>query len=331
MQAAPASRDNPLRPLLDRQGVIILDGGLASALEASGHRLDSDLWSARALIDDPDAIRAVHRAYLEAGADCVTTAGYQASDAGFGAIGFSEEESTELLLRAVRLAVEAREAFWSDARGRSEGRPGGRLRPFVAASVGPYGAFLADGSEYEGRYGVTRDVLDGFHRRRFQLLAGSEADLLACETIPSLEEAEVLLGILADTPGAWAWISFSCRDGGHICDGTPISVAADLCAGRERVAAVGVNCTAPEYVNEIVECFRVRTALPVVAYPNSGEGWDAEARRWTPRRDGAAAGDAAAWRAAGADVIGGCCRVGPTQIRALRAVLLGGTEECRDG
>lgn len=304
-----------LAPFLERQGVVVLDGGLATELEARGLRLDDRLWSARLLLDEPEEIGRLHRDYLDAGADCITTASYQATYQGLAEAGIDEDAAGELLRRSVRLAVDARDGFWSVPANRA-----GRLRPLVAASVGPYGAYLADGSEYSGRYGLSEAELRDFHERRFRLLAASGADLLALETIPSLPEARALMSLLADTVGAWAWISFSCPDGVTLADGTPLADAARACADTPRLAAIGVNCVPPRHVPSLVAELRTTTSLPVLAYPNSGEGWSAPEKRWSGREemlDWEAAGRA--WVTAGAAGVGGCCRTGPAEVRRLRA------------
>jgi homocysteine S-methyltransferase len=315
--------ESPFERFFETQEFVVLDGGLATALEAAGHRLESSLWSARLLIDAPDAIRAVHLAYLEAGADCITTASYQASFEGFAAAGLDDREAEVVLRRSVEIAREVRDAFWAEPANRA-----GRLRPIVAASAGPYGAYLADGSEYDGRYGVGRATLREFHRRRLLVLAGAQPDLVAFETIPSLAEAEAiaeLLGDLAATQAPWAqwvWVSFTCRDGERLWDGSLVTDAVRAVLTAPRLAAVGVNCTAPRHVSALVAGVRSLTDLPVIAYPNSGEVYDVAARRWT----GSAAGgewsvSARDWYDAGARVLGGCCRVGPLVIRDLRAEL----------
>ena len=308
---------SPFERFLDRQGFVVLDGGLATALEAAGHRLDTALWSARLLLDAPDAIRAAHLAYLRAGADCVTTASYQASFEGFAAAGLDAREAESLLGRSVELAREASDAFWSASAERE-----GRLRPIVAASAGPYGAYLADGSEYDGRYVIGRDALADFHRRRLHVLAGTSADLVAFETIPSSIEASVIAEILAEVPETWAWITFTCMDAERLWDGSGITEAVSAALAAPRLAGVGVNCTAPRHVKALVTAVRSVTDLPVLAYPNSGEVYDADAHRWV----GEAAGEewlagASDWFAEGARVIGGCCRIGPLTIRRLRAEL----------
>lgn len=315
---------DPLRALLDEQGVVVLDGGLASELEARGHDLSDELWSARLLLDAPEAIAEVHEAYLEAGADCVVSGSYQATLDGFRRRGVGAAEGRERLGLSVELAREARDTFWR--RG-----PTGRLRPLVAASVGPYGAARADGSEYSGRYDLDEGGLRKFHAERFALLSEAGADLLACETLPSSLEARVLLELLHETPGARAWFSFTARDGTHISDGTPIGeVAREL--DHERVLGVGVNCVPPSLVAQLLAELGEATDRPLVAYPNSGEAWDAGAKRWTGAPNGTnAGGDGARWREAGARLIGGCCRVGPGEITRLRHRLLGESSEEMEG
>jgi len=302
---------------------LVLDGGFATELERGGAVLDSRLWSAKLIADDPGALAKVHRAFLEAGADCIETATYQASFPGFESLDVAHEEAERLMLEAVALAVGAVDEFWA-----IDGNRAGRLRPLVAASLGPYGAFLADGSEYDGRYGVGRDVLERFHRDRLNVMASSAADLIAFETIPSFAEVEVILGILDETPDVWAWLSFSCQDGEHLNDGTPIRNAVAACARQDRIAAVGVNCTPPRFMSGLISEMRAETNLPVAIYPNSGEVYDAVSKSWSGlvgtgvagAEFGGTWGEAAAeWVEAGASLVGGCCRVTTADIAGVRS------------
>ncbi len=303
--------------LLARKGFILLDGGLATELERRGHDLNDPLWSAKVLLEDPGAILAAHLAYLEAGADCVTTATYQATFQGFAARGIGSARAGEILLGAVALAVHARDRFRASLPNR-----GGRLRPLVAASIGPYGAFLADGSEYRGDYGIGAGDLASFHRRRMHLLAESPADVLACETLPSLEEARVLAALAGEVPEKPAWFSFTCRDDGHLSDGTPISEVAGWAEDTAGVSAVGVNCTEAAFVPGLIGALGAGTRKPVMAYPNAGGAWGAETKRWGRAEEVADWGAACLrWIAAGAVGVGGCCRVGPEDIRRMKAVL----------
>jgi len=309
--------ENPLLRIIDHQGFVVLDGGLATTLEAQGHDLNAELWSARVLLEKPEAVRQVHRDFLDAGADCLITASYQTSLAGFARCGLDVEEGAALMRASVDLAREARRAFL-DADDGSAARP----RPLVAASIGPYGACLADGSEYTGRYDLDDAGLLAFHRERWRILADSTADLLACETIPSLREAAVLLSLIAETPDRWAWVSFSCRDGSHLNDGSRLADAARLCAEAPRVAAVGINCTAPQHIASLIAEARRVTAKPLIVYPNLGETYDAATKTWRPGPHTSDWGESVrAWLAAGARGIGGCCRVGPREIALTRRVL----------
>ena len=309
---------NPLVSFLEGQTAVILDGGLATTLEDRGYDLNDELWSAKVLLEDPEAVGLVHRDFLVAGADCLLTATYQASLPGLKKRGLELEQARAQLELAVDLAIGARDDFWSRPANRT-----GRKRPLVAASVGPYGAFLADGSEYNGNYGIDSAELMDFHRERWHILALGQADLLACETLPSLDEAIVLLDLLDETPQRWAWFSFSCRDGKSLCSGTPFLEAVELCSAHQRVAGIGVNCTAPEFITPLLSAARAVTDLPLIAYPNSGEIFDPAGKSW---RTGHAAGSlpeaASEWLSLGISVIGGCCRVGPDAIAELRKTLL---------
>lgn len=317
MSPDPLGTD-PFDPFFDLQGVVVLDGGLATELEARGFDLSDDLWSARLLLENSDAIRRLHRDYLEAGADCVISAGYQATVEGFARRRIEQAAAEDLLRLAVELALEARDDFWGDRRRR------GRLKPLVAASVGPYGAYLADGSEYTGDYELDEGALVDFHRRRLEVLSAAGADLLALETIPSAVEARALARLLGEVPGPPAWLSFCCRDDRRLGDGSDLAATVATLGGGERIAAFGVNCVAPRHVPGLIACLRGATEKPIAVYPNSGEAWDAAARRWTDRARPLDLGVAVVeWRRAGARLIGGCCRTGPRDVRAIRTRLLG--------
>ena len=293
--------------------MVILDGALATELERRGADLRDALWSAKILLEAPELIRAVHLDYFRAGADCAITASYQATVAGFAGRGLSEAEALGLIQRSVQLAVEARDAFWADNAARV-----GRPRPFVAASVGPYGAFLADGSEYRGDYGLSEAELIDFHRPRMAALVAAGADILACETIPCLIEARALVRLLAEFPGVSAWLSFSARDEAHICHGERLADCAAFLDNASQVAAIGVNCTAPTFIPALIRAARGTTSKPILVYPNSGEIYDAATYSWHGETSADMFGEQSRqWYTAGARLIGGCCRTTPDHIRAL--------------
>jgi homocysteine S-methyltransferase len=293
---------------LSGRAVTILDGGFATELERRGHDLSDDLWSARLLRDDPDEIIATHLAFFRAGADVATTASYQASVEGFARHGLTRSEAEELLRVSVRLARIAASL--------AEAEDG--VRRSVAASVGPYGAVLADGSEYHGDYGVTDAFLRDFHGPRMAVLADAGADLLAIETVPSLQEAAALLEVLDAMPtGTRAWLSFSCADDRLTRRGDDVTEAFALAASADRIVAVGVNCTAPDHVAALVTRAVVASGKPAIVYPNSGESWDAATRSWTGAGAVVDAALARQWVAAGAVYVGGCCRVGSADITRL--------------
>jgi homocysteine S-methyltransferase len=283
---------------------LIADGGLATELEARGHDLSNGLWSARLLVEAPQEVTAVHTAFFRAGAMIATTASYQASFDGFADSGISRDDTVRLLRRSVELAKTARDEV---------GDAGRR----VAASVGPYGAALADGSEYRGRYGLGVAQLEDWHRPRLEVLADAGADVLALETIPDVDEAEALVN-LVQSLGVPAWLSYTI-DGTRTRAGQPLADAFAVAVGVPEIVAVGVNCCAPDDVLPAIGQAR-ETGKPVIVYPNSGERWDSARRAWVgPSRFSARL--AVQWAAAGARVIGGCCRVRPTDIAELATAL----------
>jgi homocysteine S-methyltransferase len=292
----------------------MLDGGLATEMERKGADLDDDLWSARMLIEAPELIRMVHCDFLRAGADVMATATYQASFAGFAAAGHSQGEAAHLMQLGVDLALLAREHFWAVKQNRQ-----GRMRPLVAASIGPYGACLHDGSEYHGNYGLTRRQLVEFHRPRMEVLADTEADFFAFETIPSQREAEALLEVLADFPDRLAWLSFSCKDDLHVSHGERFSTCAALAEQSDQVIAAGINCTAPSHVSALLES-AAGIGSGFAVYPNSGEKWNASDNTWAG--DGSGNMPVLEWYDRGARLIGGCCRTTTEDIAQMRARLI---------
>ncbi|MFI0820401.1 homocysteine S-methyltransferase [Streptomyces sp. NPDC021098] len=294
----------PLATALDG-GPLVLDGGLSNQLEAQGCDLSDELWSARLLADDPGQIEAAHAAYVRAGARVLITSSYQATYEGFAHRGVAREDATALLGRSVELA--------RGAAGAAEGDP-----VWVAASVGPYGAMLADGSEYRGRYGLSVAELERFHRPRIEALVAAGPDVLALETVPDAEEAAAMLRAVEGC-GVPVWLSYSIA-GETTRAGQPLRDAFALAAGNEQVIAVGVNCCEPGDADRAVEIAAEATGKPVVVYPNSGEEWDAAARSWRGRSTFDPA-RVKAWRDAGARLIGGCCRIGPDRIAELAGVV----------
>jgi homocysteine S-methyltransferase len=304
---------DPIDSFLQQRPLMVLDGALATELELRGADIKHPLWSAKCLIECPALIRGVHLDYFLAGADVATTATYQATFEGFARRGIERRQAEKLMCGAVALACAARDEFWG-----LEANRAGRLRPLIAASVGPYGAMLADGSEYRGRYAASDSELADFHRPRLEVLAAAGADLLACETIPCLREARVLAELLGEFPGLCAWISFSCKDGGHTCEGEDIGACAEQLQDHPQVVALGVNCTPPQYVSALLRHMRERTDKPLAVYPNSGECYEAGSRQWRGSSLNLHFGEQArAWHEEGARLIGGCCRTGPAEIRSV--------------
>jgi homocysteine S-methyltransferase len=282
-------------------GPVILDGGLATELERHGADLRDQLWSAKLLLENPALIRQVHEAYVRAGADIVTTASYQLSFEGFARRGLDRRQTVEAMRLGVRLAREA-----------------GPKR--VAASVGPYGAFLADGSEFRGDYGLSVRQLMDWHAPRLEALADSGADLLACETIPCQCEAEALVRLLEALPHTSAWFSFSCRNEREVSHGETLAACARVVNDCPNAIAFGVNCTAPRFVEGLLQSVAEVVSQPLLAYPNLGGVWDGAEHVWRGGVDWDWAAAGQCWLDAGARLIGGCCRTTPEHIQQLEAL-----------
>jgi len=293
---------------------LLLDGGLSNELERQGCDLNQKLWSAKLLESNPKAIVLAHLAYLESGAQCIITSSYQATLPGFMAIGYDKSTASELIIKSVQLAEEARSRYMLSHPHQS--------KPLIAASIGPYGAYLADGSEYRGDYNISDQELADFHEPRINLLDNSTADILACETIPSFQEASVLSAILKNKHKP-AWISFSCKDGKHISDGTPIEKCAAFFAHHSSVFAMGVNCTSPHYISELIQSIKIKSGdKKIVVYPNSGAVYHAESKTWSGLSDlSSCEVMVKEWMNLGADIIGGCCGIGPEQIKAMGKII----------
>ncbi|MGN7910912.1 homocysteine S-methyltransferase [Enterobacter sp. 22466] len=305
------SQNNPLTALLEKQPFVVLDGAMATELEARGCNLADNLWSAKVLMENPELIREVHLDYYRAGAQVAITASYQATPAGFAARGLDEAQSRTLIGKSVELARKAREAYLA------ENPQAGTL--LVAGSVGPYGAYLADGSEYRGDYVRRAEEFTAFHRPRIEALLDAGADLLACETLPSFEEIKALAALVAEYPRARAWFSFTLRDSEHLSDGTPLREVVAALKDNTQVVALGINCIALENTTAALKHLHSLTALPLVVYPNSGEHYDAVTKTWHHHGEACEtlAGYLPQWLEAGARLIGGCCRTTPKDIAEL--------------
>jgi len=306
-------QNNPLTAILAESPFVLLDGAMATELEARGCDLADSLWSAKVLMENPQLIYDVHLDYFRAGAQVAITASYQATPEGFAARGLDETQSRALIARSVELARQARDAY------RAENPAAKGL--LIAGSIGPYGAYLADGSEYRGDYQRSAQVFQDFHRPRIEALLEAGADLLACETLPSFDEIRALAQLLVEYPVAQAWFSFTLRDSQHLSDGTPLRDVLAFLADYPQILAVGINCIALENTVDALSYLHSQTSLPLVVYPNSGEHYDAVTKTWHHHGEACATleGYLPQWLAAGAKLIGGCCRTSPKDIAALKA------------
>jgi homocysteine S-methyltransferase len=298
--------------LRSQKGLIILDGAMATELERKGLDLNDALWSAEVLAEQASSIKEVHYDYFAHGADCSISASYQATIPGYLKRGYTEKEAENLIARSMELLLEARKEWWE-----KEGRGSGRVFPLAAASIGPYGAYLADGSEYTGNYKVSEEELRSFHLRRMEILKEAGAEIFAIETFPDLKEAIVCAKMLEELEGDY-YITFSFKDEKHTNAGHTIKECVQGLKGYTHLKAIGVNCTKPSYVKAIIENLKEETTFPIVVYPNSGEVYDATEKVWYGDPTNKTYGDwAKEWYQAGARIIGGCCRTTPHDISLI--------------
>lgn len=308
---------NPIEKFLQNQNIIVLDGALATELEARGCDLNDALWSAKVLMEQPELIQQVHLDYFHAGADVAITASYQATVQGFAQRGLSKNQAVKLIQRSVQLAKNARDAFWSDEKNRIY-----RQYPLIAGSVGPYGAFLADGSEYRGDYRLTEKEYMDFHRPRMKALIEAGVDVFACETIPNFDEAQALVKLLSEFPNASAWFTFTAKDGEHISHGEKIADVAKRLDSYPQAAAVGINCSSPLHIPSLIDEIKKNTSKPIIVYPNSGEFYVAVTNSWHGETSCESFGlQAKDWYEHGARLIGGCCRTTPEHIKEVKRMM----------
>lgn len=290
---------------------IIIDGALASELQRRGCDLNDSLWSAKVLIEQPDLIRQVHYDYFKAGADCATTASYQASPLGFAKKRISLDESIKLIKKSVELAQQAKEQYLTQI---------GKNKPlFIAGSVGPYGAYLADGSEYTGNYQLSEEEFIEFHQIRIQALIDAKADILACETLPNFAEIKALVKVLKQYPTMTAWFSFTLKDANHLSDGTPLKEVIDYLNNVDQLVSVGINCIALEEVTAALTVLQTLTRKPLIVYPNSGEQYDPTTKQWhkNHQHNCTFKNQLPTWLKLGAKLIGGCCQTTPKDIAEI--------------
>lgn len=307
--------NNPIKPLLEQKKHMIIDGALASELQRRGCDLNDSLWSAKVLIEQPELIQQVHYDYFKAGADCAITASYQATPMGFAQKGIELEESIKLIKTSVKLAQQAKMQYLNDIK---EDKA-----LLIAGSVGPYGAYLANGSEYTGDYQLSESEFIAFHKDRVTALIDAGVDILACETMPSFLEIKALVKLIQQFPMVNCWFSLTLKDQQHISDGTPLTEVIEYLNSIEQIVSVGINCIALEKVTPALEVLSKLTSKPLIVYPNSGEQYDPTTKQWhkNHHHNCTFANQLDTWIKLGAKLIGGCCQTTPEDIVEIHQLL----------
>ena len=307
--------NNPIKPILEQKKHMIIDGALASELQRRGCDLNDSLWSAKVLIEQPELIQQVHYDYFKAGADCAITASYQATPMGFAQKGIELEESIKLIKTSVKLAQQAKMQYLNDIKQDKA--------LLIAGSVGPYGAYLANGSEYTGDYQLSESEFIAFHKDRVTALIDAGVDILACETMPSFLEIKALVKLIQQFPIVNCWFSLTLKDQQHISDGTPLTEVIEYLNSIEQIVSVGINCIALEKVTPALEVLSKLTSKPLIVYPNSGEEYDPTTKQWhkNHHHNCTFANQLDTWIKLGAKLIGGCCQTTPEDIVEIHQLL----------
>ncbi|OTQ05004.1 homocysteine S-methyltransferase [Gilliamella apicola] len=307
--------NNPIKPILEQKKHMIIDGALASELQRRGCDLNDSLWSAKVLIEQPELIQQVHYDYFKAGADCAITASYQATPMGFAQKGIELEESIKLIKTSVKLAQQAKMQYLNDIKQDKA--------LLIAGSVGPYGAYLANGSEYTGDYQLSESEFIAFHKDRVTALIDAGVDILACETMPSFLEIKALVKLIQQFPMVNCWFSLTLKDQQHISDGTALTEVIEYLNGIEQIVSVGINCIALEKVTPALEVLSKLTSKPLIVYPNSGEQYDPTTKQWhkNHHHNCTFANQLDTWIKLGAKLIGGCCQTTPEDIVEIHQLL----------
>ncbi|CAI3355218.1 homocysteine S-methyltransferase [Enterococcus cecorum] len=307
-----------LKKLLAQKQILVLHGPLGTELEAMGYDVSGKLWSAKYLLEKPEVIQELHEIYLNNGSNILTTSTYQATIPGLEAAGLNPEQAADIIRLTVQLAHQARDNYWQNL---SDEQKTQTIYPLISGDVGPYAAYLADGSEYNGQYGkVSLQELKDFHRPRIQLFLEQEVDMLALETIPNRLEVQALTELLSEEfPQIEVYMSFTAQETGKISDGTSLKDVIALVEACPQILAVGFNCTQPRLYDELLQELRTLTTKPLVTYPNSGEIYDGATQTWhhSHEGEGSLVEQSLHWIHLGAQIVGGCCRTRPAEIAAL--------------
>ena len=307
-----------LKELLAQKQILVLHGPLGTELEAMGYDVSGKLWSAKYLLEKPEVIQELHEIYLNNGSNILTTSTYQATIPGLEAAGLNPEQAADIICLTVQLAHQARDNYWQNL---SDEQKTQTIYPLISGDVGPYAAYLADGSEYNGQYGkVSLQELKDFHRPRIQLFLEQEVDMLALETIPNRLEVQALTELLSEEfPQVEAYMSFTAQETGKITDGTSLTDVITLVEDCTSILAVGFNCTQPRLYYELLQELRTLTTKPLFTYPNSGETYDGATQtlHYSHEGEGSLVEQSLNWIHLGAQIVGGCCRTRPAEIAAL--------------
>ena len=288
---------------------VVLDGAMSTPLERLGADTNNDLWTAKALIDNEELVYEVHKMYFEAGADLIITDTYQANVQAFEKVGYSEKEARNLIKKAVKIAQKARDDY--------ENRTG--KHNYIAGTIGPYGAYLANGSEYRGDYELSTKEYQQVHLPRIEELVNAEVDILAIETQPKLDEVLAILELLKEKyPQQKVYVSYTLSDDDTISDGTPLPRAIHALEDYSQVIAVGINCVKLELVEPALKNMKEITDKHLIVYPNSSAVYDPKSKTWSQPKTSATFEELIPnWYEAGARIIGGCCTTGPKEIKAV--------------
>ena len=282
----------------------LLDGSMSFPMEQLGYNLKNKLWTGKALINNPDLIKDIHKGYIDAGADFISTSTYQISFDRLKNMGYQSEEIKKIFQKSVDIVKDAIE----------ESKLKKEIK--IVGSFGPYASYDPEASEYIGEYDSTDIEIKKFHLNNIRIIEETDLDIILYETIPCLREIKILSEALSHSTKE-IWISITCNEEMEFRDGSSFKDACEIISKIEKITTMGINCFSPLLVKKAIDLLKKYSNKKILIYPNSGEIYNPKERFWTGNNEFNNS-MIKNWLSLYPDIIGGCCRIGYDDIKKMR-------------